>query len=78
MFILFQDTLKNAPELIGGIGAHLLHKMGWRPGYGLGRRMDGPTEPLMLDVKADRKGLFSAVEKKPVKRERTVDFNGTH
>lgn len=31
--------------------------MGWTPGEGLGKGRDGPLEPLVLDIKSDRKGL---------------------
>ena len=34
----------------------LLQKMGWKQGEGLGKNSEGPVEPLMLDVKMDRKG----------------------
>jgi len=64
-----KDTLRLAPEFKGGIGEHLLKKMGWTPGQGLGRKMDGPVEPLTLDVKSDRKGLFSSKDKHPPRRE---------
>ena len=33
-----------------------MQKMGWKPGEGLGKERDGNLEPLMLDVKSDRKG----------------------
>lgn len=33
-----------------------MQKMGWTPGEGLGKGRDGPLEPLVLDVKSDRKG----------------------
>jgi hypothetical protein len=73
----FKDTLRNAPEFKGGIGEHLLKKMGWAPGQGLGRNMDGPIEPLTLDVKADRKGLYSTTKDKlPPRREHASVLNG--
>jgi hypothetical protein len=68
--------LRNAPEFKGGIGEHLLKKMGWSSGQGLGRNMDGPIEPLILDVKADRKGLYSAKDKLPPRREHAAVLNG--
>ncbi|CAD5206822.1 unnamed protein product [Bursaphelenchus okinawaensis] len=72
-----KDTLRNAPQLTTGIGAHLLQKMGWVPGLGLGRKMNGPVEPLILDVKSDRKGLYSTVQDvKPPKREKIANLNG--
>ena len=39
-----------------GIGMYLLQKMGWKQGEGLGKNKEGPTVPLMLDFKTDRKG----------------------
>lgn len=50
--------------------------MGWAPGRGLGRNMDGPVEPLTLDVKADRKGLYSTKDKPPARREHAAVLNG--
>lgn len=40
----------------------MLEKMGWRPGEGLGKDATGNLEPLMLDVKSDRKGLIAEEE----------------
>ena len=42
--------------MTGGIGMFLLQKMGWKHGEGLGKNNEGSKEPLMLDVKVDRKG----------------------
>jgi len=39
-----------------GIGIHLLQKMGWKPGEGLGKNQSGSLEPLLLDVKMDKRG----------------------
>jgi hypothetical protein len=39
------------------IGKLLLQKMGWKEGEGLGKDSSGPTAPLILDMKKDRKGL---------------------
>lgn len=51
--------------MTGGVGLHLMQKMGWKEGEGLGRSGDGTLEPLAVDIKADRKGLrvlgFSSV-----------------
>lgn len=33
--------------------------MGWSPGEGLGKNKEGTTEPLLLDVKMDKKGESS-------------------
>lgn len=45
-----------AQPLIEGRGMSLLMKMGWKPGMGIGKHMDGALEPLTLDIKQDRKG----------------------
>lgn len=52
------------------MGMHLLQKMGWKPGEGLGKEKTGSLEPLLLEVKLDKKGLVANEEvkgKKPVK-----------
>jgi len=41
------------------LGRLLLQKMGWKEGEGLGKDNSGPTTPLMLDMKKDRKGTSS-------------------
>ena len=46
-----------------GIGMHLLMKMGWKPGQGLGKNLDGPIEPIVPTFKRDTKGLLCAHEK---------------
>lgn len=38
---------------------HLLQKMGWRPGEGLGKEKNGSLQPLLLEVKLDKKGLVA-------------------
>jgi len=38
------------------LGRLLLQKMGWKEGEGLGKDNSGPTNPLILDMKKDRKG----------------------
>ncbi|VDK80241.1 unnamed protein product [Cylicostephanus goldi] len=50
---------KNARPSVGGVGLRLMQKMGWRPGEGLGPDGMGNLEPLVLDVKNDRKGLVA-------------------
>lgn len=46
----------------GGMGMHLLQKMGWRPGEGLGKERNGSLQPLLLEVKLDKKGLVAQEE----------------
>ncbi|KAK6050495.1 hypothetical protein COOONC_12001 [Cooperia oncophora] len=50
---------KNTRPTLGGVGMRLMQKMGWRPGEGLGPDRAGQLEPLLLDVKNDRKGLVT-------------------
>lgn len=57
-----KDQLKTATALQGGMGMHLLQRMGWSPGEGLGKYKEGGTEPLALDIKMDKKGLASTSE----------------
>lgn len=41
---------------------HLLQKMGWKPGEGLGKDKTGSLQPLLLEVKLDKKGLVGPEE----------------
>lgn len=41
---------------------HLLQKMGWTPGRGLGKEGTGALQPLLLEVKLDTKGLQAKEE----------------
>lgn len=36
--------------------------MGWKPGEGLGKEKTGALEPLLLEVKLDKKGLVANEE----------------
>lgn len=56
------------------MGMHLLQKMGWKPGEGLGKEKRGTLEPLLLEVKLDKKGLVANEEqkKKPVKSQKVT------
>lgn len=51
------------------MGMHLLQKMGWKPGEGLGKEKTGALEPLLLEVKLDKKGLVTNDEHKRKKRQ---------
>ncbi|CAG2174804.1 unnamed protein product [Oppiella nova] len=41
---------------------HLLMRMGWCPGQGLGKNNEGPVDPIALDIKMDKKGLVAEEE----------------
>ncbi|MCP9257846.1 Protein SON [Dirofilaria immitis] len=55
-FFAHMDFLKQTNAINSGVGLKLMQKMGWTPGEGLGKGRDGPLEPLVLDIKSDRKG----------------------
>jgi hypothetical protein len=59
-----RDQLTKAKEVQSPMGLHLLQKMGWRPGEGLGKFKGGDIEPLALEVKTDKKGLTSVLDYK--------------
>ncbi|XP_019880643.2 protein Son isoform X2 [Aethina tumida] len=69
-----KDQLVTAAPVSGGMGMHLLQKMGWRPGEGLGKEKSGALEPLLLQVKLDKRGLV-ADEEQP-KKKKTKSGNG--
>ncbi|GJQ81661.1 hypothetical protein Trydic_g8539 [Trypoxylus dichotomus] len=59
-----KDQLQTAAPVSGGMGMHLLQKMGWKPGEGLGKEKTGALEPLLLEVKLDKKGIVAKEEQK--------------
>ncbi|XP_055590718.1 uncharacterized protein LOC129742806, partial [Uranotaenia lowii] len=60
-----QDSLKTPAPLCDGKGLNMLQRMGWNPGQGLGKKLNGSLEPLLPNIKMDKKGFD--VQKKPVK-----------
>ncbi|EFA12364.2 Protein SON-like Protein [Tribolium castaneum] len=64
-----KDQLVTATPVSGGMGMHLLQKMGWKPGEGLGKEKTGALEPLLLEVKLDKKGLVANEEQKKKKKQ---------
>lgn len=62
-FISVQDQFQKADKIKGGVGMHLLQKMGWTPGEALGRRKKGSLEPVIPMIKFDTKGLAAEDEK---------------
>uniref|UniRef100_A0A8D8TVC6 Protein SON n=1 Tax=Cacopsylla melanoneura TaxID=428564 RepID=A0A8D8TVC6_9HEMI len=63
-----KEQFQQAAPLTGGMGMHLLQKMGWSPGEGLGKNKEGTLTPLALDIKFDKRGLVSKEELPPVKK----------
>uniref|UniRef100_A0A1B0CDE4 Uncharacterized protein n=2 Tax=Lutzomyia longipalpis TaxID=7200 RepID=A0A1B0CDE4_LUTLO len=59
-----RDQLISTAPVSGGMGMHLLQKMGWRPGEALGKDKSGSLQPLLLEVKLDKRGL-AAIEENP-------------
>ncbi|CAH4037983.1 protein Son-like isoform X3 [Pieris brassicae] len=59
-----KDQLVRAAPVEGGMGMHLLQKMGWTPGKGLGKEESGTLQPLLLEVKLDTRGLQAKEEMK--------------
>ncbi|XP_063381611.1 protein Son isoform X2 [Cydia fagiglandana] len=57
-----KDQLMRAAPVGGGMGMHLLQKMGWTPGQGLGKEGTGTLQPLLLEVKLDTRGLQAKEE----------------
>jgi protein SON len=52
-----RDQLLNTAPVTSGMGMHLLRKMGWSPGQGLGKDQNGSLTPLLLELKLDKRGL---------------------
>ncbi|XP_076252020.1 son RNA binding protein isoform X2 [Rhynchophorus ferrugineus] len=78
-----KDQLQTAAPVSGGMGMHLLQKMGWKPGEGLGKEKTGTLEPLLLEVKLDKKGLVANEEqskggKKKNKQSAVKTLQGKH
>lgn len=66
-----KDQLTSTVPVTGGMGMHLLKKMGWKPGEGLGREKTGSLQPLLLDVKLDKRGLVADEETSSGNRQQT-------
>ncbi|PZC86789.1 hypothetical protein B5X24_HaOG201648 [Helicoverpa armigera] len=65
-----KDQLVRAAPVEGGMGMHLLQKMGWTPGQGLGKEGTGTLQPLLLEVKLDTRGLQAKEEVSSCRRSR--------
>lgn len=55
------QLIETAP-VTSGMGMHLLKKMGWTPGEGLGKEKNGALTPLLLELKLDKRGLEANAE----------------
>ncbi|XP_067141076.1 protein Son isoform X2 [Centruroides vittatus] len=75
-----KDQFSRAMPVREGIGMHLLRKMGWNPGEGLGKNKEGVLEPLLLDIKTDKRGLKSDddISKKVPPQPIAKDLSGKH
>ena len=47
---------KDLAPVMSGFGMRMLMKMGWECGQPLGKRGEGHTQPIAVDVKIDRLG----------------------
>lgn len=57
-----KNQLIETKPVNSGMGMHLLKKMGWTPGEGLGKERNGSLTPLLLELKLDKRGLESNEE----------------
>lgn len=63
-----KEQFKEAAPVRPQFGLKMLQKMGWTPGEGLGKNKEGAIEPLLLDVKMDKKGFHAQEELTPKKQ----------
>ncbi|XP_047488691.1 LOW QUALITY PROTEIN: protein Son-like [Penaeus chinensis] len=63
-----KEQFKEAAPVRPQFGLKMLQKMGWSPGEGLGKNKEGTLEPLLLDVKMDKKGFHAQEELTPKKQ----------
>lgn len=73
-----KDQFMKAAPVAEGIGMHLLRKMGWTPGEGLGKNKEGALEPLLPSIKTDKRGLVSELETKHPSVPAHQDLGGKH
>ncbi|XP_045618334.2 NK-tumor recognition protein isoform X5 [Procambarus clarkii] len=75
-----KEQLKEAAPIKPQFGLKMLQKMGWSPGEGLGKNKEGTIEPLLLDVKMDKKGFHAQEELTPKKQPIPLakDLSGKH
>lgn len=51
-----QGQLHATAPITSLFGMKMMRRMGWTPGEGLGKNKKGTLEPLLVDVKTDRRG----------------------
>ncbi|XP_042220659.1 protein SON-like isoform X1 [Homarus americanus] len=75
-----KEQFKEAAPVRPQFGLKMLQKMGWSPGEGLGKNKEGTIEPLLLDVKMDKKGFHAQEELTPKKQPIPLakDLSGKH
>nr|XP_027234284.1 protein SON-like [Penaeus vannamei] len=75
-----KEQFKEAAPVRPQFGLKMLQKMGWSPGEGLGKNKEGTLEPLLLDVKMDKKGFHAQEELTPKKQPIPLakDLSGKH
>jgi protein SON len=61
-----KNQLIDTAPVNSGMGMHLLKKMGWTPGEGLGKEKNGSLTPLLLELKLDKRGLEANQEVKKI------------
>jgi len=49
--------MKAGAPVLGGVGAKMMAKMGWKEGEGLGKDRAGIIEPIQIQKKTDKRGV---------------------
>ncbi|CAO1416955.1 unnamed protein product [Diamesa hyperborea] len=73
-----KNQLIDTQPVTSGMGMHLLKKMGWAPGEGLGKEKNGSLQPLLLELKLDKRGLEANDESLRQKNNRSFDINNSN
>ncbi|CAO1398954.1 unnamed protein product [Diamesa serratosioi] len=73
-----KNQLIDTQPVTSGMGMHLLKKMGWAPGEGLGKEKNGSLQPLLLELKLDKRGLEANDESQRQKNNRSFDLSNSN
>ena len=73
-----QEYVQNVAMAKVDIGKKLLQKHGWKEGLGLGKELSGVSEPILPDIKIDRKGLQTDEELMKISLVAPTSGNGKH